>query len=325
MVCPHCGTNTPAPASVCASCRTPFPGWPAGDSETIELETGALESGPRPAHLPGPLTPGTAFGTRYRILRELGAGGMGVVYQAWDQELSVPVALKVIRPEVNADPYLSRDVERRFKRELLLARQVTHNNVVRIYDLGEVGGIKYITMSYVEGQDLATLLERRGRLPVGQALKFVRGIVSGLCAAHQAGVIHRDLKPANIMIDAHDEARIMDFGIARSSAAPTDGAATVDGASQLFELRQQAAGLNAQTLAGGVVGTVEYMAPEQARGAEVDQRADMYAFGLIMYDMLGGMGRGARADSALVELTERMQKAPPEIRTINPEVPEAFA
>ena len=142
---------------------------------------------------------------------------MGAVYHAWDAELGVSVAIKVIRPEIMADPTAASEVERRFKRELLLARQVTHPNVVRIHDLGEIDGIKYITMEFVEGIDLATRLQREGRLPVALVIRIAKAVVSGLVAAHAAGVVHRDLKPANIMIGPDDEALIMDFGIARSS------------------------------------------------------------------------------------------------------------
>src|SRR5436190_21842830 len=166
----------------------------------------------------GPLSVGQVFGTRYHIIRLLGVGGMGAVYQAWDQELGVAVAIKVIRPEVMADPTAAADIERRFKRELLLARQVTHKNVVRIHDLGEIDGIKYITMAYVNGADLATLIRKHGGQTAAKTLRIARSVVSGLVAAHGAGVVHRDLKPANIMIDAEDEALIMDFGIARSTA-----------------------------------------------------------------------------------------------------------
>ena len=272
------------------------------------------------------VAPGQPFGTRYHIIRELGAGGMGVVYQAWDAELGVTVALKVIRPEVTGDPYTARDVERRFKRELLLAREVTHNNVVRIHDLGDINGIKYITMSYVDGRDLATIVHSEKRLTASRALQIVRGVVSGLRAAHEAGVVHRDLKPANIMIDAHDEARIMDFGIARSTShASVDEKGEADPTSRLAELRRQAAVLSNQTMEGAIVGTVEYMAPEQAKGKPVDQRADIYALGLIFYDMLGGLGRASRSETAITELTARMQQPPPSIRTINPDVPEALA
>ena len=145
---------------------------------------------PQPA---GPLHVGQSFGTRYHVIRLLGTGGMGSVYQAWDRELDVAVAVKVIRPEAMADPVAAQDIERRFKRELLLARQVTHRNVVRIHDIGEIDGIKYITMPYIEGADLTSILAREGRMPVGRTLSIARQVAAGLVAAHEAGVVHRDL------------------------------------------------------------------------------------------------------------------------------------
>jgi hypothetical protein len=166
----------------------------------------------------GPLAPGHAFGSRYQIISVMGVGGMGAVYKAWDHELGVLVALKVIRPEVAADPKTARALEKRFKQELLLARQVTHRNVVRIHDLGEVNGIKYITMPLIEGEDLAAVLKREGSLPVSRVMPIARTMVSGLAAAHKAGIVHRDLKPANVMVGANGEALIMDFGVARSAA-----------------------------------------------------------------------------------------------------------
>lgn len=304
MLCQHCGTDTPHPAIECQSCRTPFPraSAPNTDSETISYktgsETGVPSGGARKAT--GPLQLGAPFGTRYRILRELGAGGMGVVYQAWDAELGVAVALKVVRPEVSNDPEISEEVTRRFKRELLLARQVTHKNVVRIHDLGEIDGIKYITMPYIEGRDLAAVLRERGKLPAPEALRIGKQVAAGLLAAHDAGVVHRDLKPENIMIDGDGQALIMDFGISRSV---TTGTATA-------------------TAAGAVMGTLEYMAPEQASGGGVDHRADIYALGLILHDMLAGRRRIATGSNALSEMMGRMQQQPPPLRTLSPEVPE---
>src|SRR5262245_27492148 len=268
----------------------------------------------------GPLEMGQAFGTRYHIIRVLGVGGMGAVYQAWDAELGVSVALKVIRPEIADDPIAGREIERRFKRELLLARQVTHRNVVRIHDLGEIDGIKYITMPYVDGVDLATLLKKETKVTVPRALHIARGVVSGLVSAHHAGVVHRDLKPANIMVGDDDEPTIMDFGIARSSGGPGQAPESKGpiGAGQLLS-----AAASGATMAGAVIGTVEYMAPEQAKGLPVDQRADIYAFGLILYDMLIGGRRSKRAESAVAEMQARMVKAPAALRTLNGDIPPA--
>jgi serine/threonine protein kinase/tetratricopeptide (TPR) repeat protein len=262
---------------------------------------------------------GEAFGPRYHIIRLLGIGGMGAVYQAWDAELGVAVAIKVIRPEVMADPTAAAEIEKRFKRELLLARQVTHKNVVRIHDLGEIDGIKYITMPYVDGADLASILKHDGRLPVLRVLRIARAVVAGLIEAHKAGVVHRDLKPANIMISGNDEAMIMDFGIARSTGTPTPGG--TPGASPIALNLNRGMAAADHTVLGAVIGTVAYMAPEQAKGLPVDQRADVYALGLILYDMLTGESRGAKAGNALAELQARMEQAPPPVKSLVPAVP----
>ena len=318
MLCPTCGNDVAAPGR-CPACGTdvsePVAGAtvaassaPAPDVETrlaTNSEVGAAGiglTGRTGIQGGGPLQVGQNFGARYHVIRALGIGGMGAVYQAWDQELEVAVAIKVIRPDVTADPATAQDLERRFKRELILARQVTHKNVVRIHDIGEIDGIKYITMPYVQGADLSTILRRDGRLALPRAMSLARQIVAGLVAAHEAGVVHRDLKPANIMVDAEDHALIMDFGIARSATGTGGFAATV---------------------AGAVIGTVEYMAPEQAKGLPADQRADIYALGLIVYDMLRG-GRHAHATTAVAELMSRMQQPPPSLRSLDPQIPEAL-
>ena len=269
----------------------------------------------------GPLTPGQPFGHRYHIIRILGMGGMGAVYHAWDAELGVAVAIKIIRPEIMADPGTAAEVERRFKRELLLARQVTHKNVVRIHDLGEIRGIKYITMSFVNGIDLATLLKSEGKLKVATVMRLARSVVSGLVAAHAAGVVHRDLKPANLMLGADGEALIMDFGIARSSGLP-DAAATT--AALPAHLRAAMTGAVTGVTDQGVVGTVEYMAPEQAKARPVDQRADIYSFGLILYDLLVGRVRRTPGQSAIAELKSRMERPPAPARSLVPDIPEAL-
>ncbi len=245
------------------------------------------------------LSPGAKFGARYTIIKLLGRGGMGAVYQAWDDDLEVAVAIKTILPDADADEHATHATEQRFKRELLLARQVSHKNVVRIHDLGEVDGQKYITMSYIEGETLGRLLKRVGPLPVPQALAYARQIVDGLAAAHDVGIVHRDLKPENIMITPERQAVIMDFGIARGSAGHTE------------------------TKAGTIIGTLEYMAPEQAGGRPVDHRADIYAFGLILYDMLLGRQRAAGRDN-MTELLDRVQRAPAAPHVTRAEVPEAL-
>jgi eukaryotic-like serine/threonine-protein kinase len=262
----------------------------------------------------GPLSVGERFGTRYRITKLLGVGGMGAVYEAWDGELGVSVALKVIRPEIASDSNAARELERRFKRELLLARQVTHPNVVRIHDLGEINGIKYITMPYIEGDDLGTILKTEGRLPVPRALAILRQALSGLVAAHKAGIVHRDLKPANIMVDTEGHALLMDFGIARSIGLPAE------------EIHKGSShskpGSFGETMVGAVVGTIHYMAPEQAKGQTVDHRADVYAFGLILRDTLVGLNRREGAPTALAELQKRLDAPPVSLKTLDATIPE---
>jgi serine/threonine protein kinase/Flp pilus assembly protein TadD len=303
--------------------ETVFASTPPVDEPGADTTSVPASAGVRSKTALGPLTAGQQFGSRYHILRQLGIGGMGAVYQAYDQELEVAVALKVIRPEVTRDATAAQDIERRFKQELLLARQVTHKNVVRIHDLGEIDGIKYITMPYIKGADLATVL-RDERLPVTRVMALARQIAAGLQAAHDAGVVHRDLKPANVMIES-DHAIIMDFGIARSTSRVGSMAATSPVASGALEAAMaDEVTRYAATIAGEVVGTIEYMAPEQARGEHVDQRADIYAFGLMVYDMLTGRRRSEHAVSAVGELQRRLAQPPPPVRSIVPEVPQAL-
>jgi len=304
MVCPFCGSHVGS-SGICPSCSRALTGASVAAATATPVPTLGSASTllARPADT-GPLEPGQMFGPRYRILRLLGSGGMGVVYQAWDQTLEVPVALKVIRPDASGDPDAAQEIERRFKRELLLARQVTHRNVVRIHDIGEVNGIKYISMPFVEGRDLAAVLAEAGRLPLARAIEIVRQVAAGLAAAHDAGVVHRDLKPENVMIDAEGRALIMDFGISRSVGP----AATSTGL----------------TVAGAIVGTLEYMAPEQAQGSAVDHRADVYSLGLMLYDMLAGRVRASRQTSPVSEMMQRLAAPPPALRTLVPETPEAI-
>jgi tetratricopeptide (TPR) repeat protein len=324
--CPTCGVLTAPPVS--PSAPTLPPTSPGG--ATLPPDPGA----PPPGGVPlgsaigsepigtGPLAPGQSFGRRYHIKRLLGLGGMGAVYQAWDTELGVDVAIKLIRPEIIADPAAAAEIQRRFKRELLLARLVSHPNVIRIHDLGEIDGIKYITMSYVDGTDFATLLEREGPLPVARALRLARGICNGLVAAHAAGVVHRDLKPANVMVGPGDNALITDFGIARlASDASKEPQSRVPGIVTLPGLGARYAGM---TRVGSMMGTVEYMSPEQARGEPVDQRTDIYALGLILYDSLAGGARRESAPSVLAELQARSKAPPPRVRDRGLSIPEGL-
>ena len=312
----------------------PAPGPPApADSDVTFM--GAAVPDPRaqrPSGVRAPGRPGFGevatdlvghqLGPRYHIIKLLGAGGMGAVYQAWDEELGVAVAVKTVRPEVAADPAAARMLERRFKQELLLARKVTHKNIVRVHDIGEVDGIKYITMPFVEGEDLATILKREGKLSPPRVMTIARSVVSGLAAAHDAGVVHRDLKPANIMVDAAGEGLVMDFGVARSTEGAPAGPSSGAGVPAAFSVAT--VNTMAQTVVGSVVGTIEYMAPEQARAEPVDQRADIYAFGLILYDLLLGKARAQRLESAIAELQQRMREAPPPPRSKDPSIPAAL-
>jgi eukaryotic-like serine/threonine-protein kinase len=204
--------------------------------------------------------PGTLVAGRYRVIAVAGVGGMGVVYRARDEELGVDTALKVLRPDLGADP---RVVER-FRSELRLAREVSHKNVVRIHDIGEHDGLRFLTMRYVEGRSLRDVVEKDGPLPADRAVAIARQVASALGEAHRAGVIHRDLKPGNVLIGEDDVAYVTDFGVARSIGG--DGL----------------------TRAGAVVGTPDYLSPEQIAGDPVDGRSDLYALGILIFEMLTG-------------------------------------
>lgn len=239
------------------------------------------------------LAPGTMLAGRFRIEALLGAGGMGVVYRAHDTALDVPVALKLLRPELT----VRSDSFERFRQELLLARQVSSPHVVRIHDLAQHDGHWLISMDYVDGEGLDQRIDR-GAMPLEDALRIARQIALGLQAAHARMVVHRDLKPANVLVDREGNAYISDFGVARSLAS---------------------SGL---TLAGtgAVIGTPDYLSPEQARGDPVDTRSDLYALGLIMHEMLTGAPafQGATAAEAIVQ---RLVRTPSPVTRERPDVP----
>src|SRR5437660_6755678 len=242
------------------------------------------------------LEPGAVLAQRYEILEILGEGGMGAVYKAMDRELSRPVALKVIRPDLAGN----QAILDRFKQELLLAREVTHKNVIRIYDLGEAEGMKFITMEYVEGEDLRTLINEKTKLAPEEAVEIMQQVCRALEAAHSVAIIHRDLKPQNIMRDKSGRILVMDFGLAR----------TLEG--------------DGMTQTGALVGTMDYMSPEQALGKELDQRSDLFALGLIFYELLTGK-MPYKADSVVASLLKRTQERAAPVSSHDATIPRALS
>jgi len=280
--CPSCGARVDEGAYVCPACYSPF--VPADEPTRI--------AGPRPperesrpaaaaAAPPGSrFVPGHVVAGRYRIVALLGRGGMGEVYRADDLKLGEPVALKFLPERIARDG----DALARLHREVRTARGVAHPNVCRVFDVGEVDGESFLTMEYVDGEDLASLLRRIGRLPPDKALEIARQLCAGLAAAHARGVLHRDLKPANVMLDGSGRAKLTDFGLA---------AATEElGRGDAFE------------------GTPAYMAPEQLEGREVTAKSDLYALGLVLYELFTGRRPFAGAGRAEIRRLQT-ETAPP--------------
>src|SRR3984957_7211309 len=254
---------------------------PANPSATMTGQLGLYE-----------LRSGDVLANRFRIVAMLGIGGMGVVYRALDQSLDVEVAIKLLRPE------LARRAEsfERFRQELLLARQVSSPHVVRIHDIAEHEGRWFISMDFIDGDSLEHRLDRSGKLPKDDVIRITHDLLDGLAAAQQRGVVHRDLKPANILLDAQDHAYITDFGVARSLGA------------------------TGITHSGVIIGTPEYLSPEQARGENVDARSDLYAVGLILYEMLAGelpFTSGTPAETVM----QRIVRQPPSLSKVRPDLP----
>jgi len=255
---------------------------PVGESETIQMvDTSALP-------------PGSDFGPRYRIEALLGQGGMGRVYKAYDKDLDRVVALKVVRHGVMGEM----DALKRFKQELVLASKISHKNILRIHDMGEVGDTKFITMAYVEGQDLYGILRENPKLPLERVLKFATQLAEALAAAHAEGVVHRDLKPHNILVNKEDQIFVSDFGLAKS-----------------FE-----EGAIGMTRTGAFLGTPRYMSPEQVEGKPADQRSDLYAFGLILYEMVTG-DVPFTGETTLKVMYQRIQEKPKSPKLVNPDLP----
>ncbi len=295
-MCPGCQHHNAPDASHCASCGALLntsdatvthlpadPGWSRATRVAAPVSSPGLA-----------LEVGGVIAGRYEIIKLLGEGGMGAVYKARDQEVDRLVALKVIRPELAGQS----SVLQRFKQELILARTITHRNVIRIYDLGVSDGCRFITMEFIEGRDLSSILEER-KLAPEEAVKILRQVSSALEAAHAEGVVHRDLKPQNVMIEPNGRVVVMDFGLARS---------------------MENSGL---TQAGAIMGTPAYMSPEQAKGLSADERSDIFALGIIFYQMLTGVVP-FKGESALASLLLRTQGPPAPPKQLDNSIPQAL-
>jgi eukaryotic-like serine/threonine-protein kinase len=312
MECPQCGLTNPPGVMVCTACSTPLPasdrtltitpsttpGTPRASSRGVDGMSGwSAPAAPVGAASSTPIELGRVLGHRYEILQLLGEGGMGTVYKARDREVDRLIALKVIRPELAQNA----DALHRFKQELVLARQVTHRNVIRIFDLGEADGMKFITMEFIDGRDLKSLIREKGKFTPKDATQIIVQVCNALEASHAEGVIHRDLKPQNIMVDEQGRISVMDFGIARG---------------------MEAGGGMTQT--GALVGTPEYMSPEQAKGQHLDARSDLFSLGIIFYELLTGTSP-FKADTAMATLWKRTHEPARPPLEMEPGIPRAVS
>jgi serine/threonine protein kinase/Tfp pilus assembly protein PilF len=279
--CTACDTDNTQDSQFCKNCAAPLP----SEEEAVITRTKTLGATLEE------LTTGSTFANRYQIIEELGKGGMGKVYRALDKKLNEEVALKLVKPEIASD---EKTVER-FRNELRLARKISHRNVGRMYELMEYMGVHYITMEYIPGQDLRSLIRQTGKLTTETAVSIAKEVCEGLAEAHRLGVVHRDLKPSNILIDKQGDAKILDFGIARS--------------------------LKSKGITGTrmMIGTPEYMSPEQVDGEDIDQRSDIYSLGVILYEMLTGRVP-FDGDTPLSVAYKHKNKKPPNPREFNTQI-----
>ncbi len=282
MKCPQCFNENLDDSQYCSKCG----------AQILSSEKPSLP-GTKTMHMPiTELEVGSTFAKRYQVLEEIGRGGMGTVYKVLDREINEKIALKLLHPLISLDETM---IER-FRNELKTARKISHKNVCRMYHIGEEAGNYYITMEYVAGEDLKNTIKRVGQLSVGKAVSIAKQLYEGLVEAHKVGIVHRDLKPQNIMIDRDGNVRIMDFGIARF---------------------QESKGI---TDTGTMIGTPEYMSPEQVEGKPVDQRADIYSSGVILYEMLTGTAPFT-GDTPLSVAVKHKTEMPKEPKKFNTQIP----
>jgi serine/threonine protein kinase len=273
--CPSCRTENPPEAPACVAC--------GADLVPTAATVGTTASGPVESFvITVDLRPGAVFHSRYEIRGPLGRGGMGMVFKAHDRSLDETVAIKILRPEFAQDPKMGE----RFRSEIKLARKVRHKNVCTIHDYGEDHGLLYISMEFVEGVDLKHILRASGPLSPETAFDVAIQVAEGLSAVHEAGIVHRDLKTPNIMLDSQGMARLMDFGVAKRL------------------------GDESLTATGHIVGTPEYMSPEQAQGKKADFRSDIYALGIVIYEIFTGQVP-FRGDTPLSTILKHLNDPPP--------------